>query len=132
MRLISKRLRKALPKHRVAYIVTAGGSMSSNSQDIQEAKQALKSVSEHVIFSESSDPYTDHAILAATDGLVISPGSFGWWAAFISSAGQAKGLVVAPQHLYQKSCPLSAGYSVKDYYPPNWEVVSNDATDTKS
>lgn len=132
MRLVSKRLRKSAPNRRIGYIVTAGGSMNSNAQDIQEAKQALKSVSEHVVFTESGDPFIDHAILAMSDGIVISPGSFGWWAAYISPAGQGKGLVIAPQYLYQKSSTLSQGYAVKDYYPPNWEVVSNDATDAKT
>mmetsp|Transcript_21051 Transcript_21051/g.44959 ORF Transcript_21051/g.44959 Transcript_21051/m.44959 type:complete len:137 (-) Transcript_21051:40-450(-) len=126
MVLLEDRLKKNRTGVSVAFLVTAGGSMDSNREDVAETKAAFQSVSKNVFFSDNTDPQVDHAILASCDGIIISPGSFGWWAAFLSPAGQQDGLVVAPKYLYRPYAQLANGYSVEDYNPPNWLLLDND------
>eukprot|EP00429_Kryptoperidinium_foliaceum_P088184 CAMPEP_0176195634 /NCGR_PEP_ID=MMETSP0121_2-20121125/6614_1 /TAXON_ID=160619 /ORGANISM="Kryptoperidinium foliaceum, Strain CCMP 1326" /LENGTH=694 /DNA_ID=CAMNT_0017534411 /DNA_START=33 /DNA_END=2117 /DNA_ORIENTATION=- len=137
MRYLEKTLKASSgPKARVAFVVTAGGTLGRGGQDIKEARAALSNTSEVVLFSESQDPMLDYAILVASSGVVISAGSFGWWAAYMCNARAPRpgtSNVVVPKWLYRETAKqFWAGYSVGDYYPPGWKVLLNNFTDGQS
>ena len=112
----------------VAFIITAGGSMGSNQDDMAEAQTHLSSAADHVTFSDSPDPYVDLAILRACDGLVVGASSLGWWAAYLSRLPAAR--LVAPNMIFNEklpaSHPLMKGFRREDYYPPGWLLLPNN------
>merc|ERR1712014_237641 len=124
MKSLEKRLTaNAAGSVRVAFVVTAGGSMASNTEDMVETKDALGTVSKNIFFVDGTDAYSDLAIMISMDALVLSAGSFSWWSGYLSQAADADRLIIAPHLLYQPSHPLSNAYHVEDYYPPNWELL---------
>merc|ERR1711953_334106 len=124
MESLEKRLTaNAASNIRVAFVVTAGGSMASNAEDMAETREALGRASDNIFFVDGTDAYGDLAIMISMDALVLSAGSFSWWSGYLSQAADADQLVVAPHLLYQPSHPLSNAYHVDDYYPPNWELL---------
>jgi len=126
MQLIQEKLTASTPGAKVVFVVTAGGSMGNSAQDIQETKKGLNLPDKVMVFVEGTDAYIDFALLTSMDGVILSASSFGWWAGYLSKAGQAQGLVVAPRHIYRPSNSLSAGFKADDYYPPNWVILNND------
>mmetsp|Transcript_80930 Transcript_80930/g.261421 ORF Transcript_80930/g.261421 Transcript_80930/m.261421 type:complete len:474 (-) Transcript_80930:118-1539(-) len=128
MKLVADKLADRGGNAKVAFVITAGGSMGSNAQDIKETKAELEGedTGDQVRgFAEGLDAYTDYALLAAMDAVVISASSFGWWAAYVSAAGAAEGLVVAPRDIYRPSNVLAQGFKAEDYYPPQWTILAN-------
>jgi len=110
---------------RLVFIVTAGGTMKSNVQDMAEARAHLSFGNEKVFFSPSSDPHVDLHVLRRCDGLVISASSLGWWAAYLSSM-QAANRIVAPLDIYNPRHHLAAVFKLADYYPSGWTLLAND------
>lgn len=112
----------------VAFVVTAGGSIGNNTEDMEEARQHLSSGSSRIFFSPSQDPHVDLAVLRGCDGLVIGPSTLGWWAAFLSRL--SAGRVVAPMHIVNPELPrwhpLKKGFVRRDHYPPHWKILNND------
>ena len=112
----------------VGFVITAGGTMGNSSFDVAQARLHLSSVSKHVTFSTSSDPYVDLAVLRGCDGLVISASSLGWWAAYLSQLPPAR--VISPLRIYHTSLPsdhkLVKGFKSADYFPPDWLLLAND------
>merc|ERR1712003_104355 len=124
MESLEKRLTaNAAGSVRVAFVVTAGGSMASNAEDLAETREALGRVSDNIFFVDGTDAYSDLAIMTSMDALVLSAGSFSWWSGYLSQAADTDRLIIAPHLLYQPSHPLSNTYHVDDYYPPNWELL---------
>ena len=117
----------------VAFVVTAGGSMGSNSADVADARQNLAGHG-RIFFSSSESPYVDLAVLRRCDALVVGPSTFGWWAAYL--ANLPDGYVFAPRQLFNPKLPRShalvKGYKSADYYPPGWRLLGNDTHDDKS
>jgi len=72
---------------------------------------------------DGTDVYTDLKIMTSMDALVLSAGSLSWWSGYLSQVADADKLVIVPHLLYQPSHPLSDGFNVDDYYPPNWELL---------
>ena len=94
MREVSVRLRQRHGEStKIAFVVTAGGTMGDNSADVAEARKPL--ASEHVFFSPARDPYVDLAVLRGCDGLVIGGSSLGWWAAYLAKLPEARHLIAA-------------------------------------
>merc|ERR1719330_524760 len=103
MQILQDRLTASTPDAKVAFVITAGGTMGNSASDAQETKQGLSAPDKVVVFVEGTDAYTDYALLTAMDAVVLSASSFGWWAGYLSKGGQADGLVVAPQYIYRPS-----------------------------
>ena len=57
----------------------------------------------------------DMAMLAACDAVVVSSGSFGWWAAWL-----ANGTTVYYRNWPQPRSKLALEFRREDYYPPKW------------
>ena len=131
MHTLSTRLRE-LGASGVAFIVTAGGSLGSNAVDIANARANLSFSTDgrghRVFFSTADSPYVDLALLRRCDALVVGPSTFGWWAAYLGKQG--KSMVVAPRYVINPKLPrrhaLVVGFRRTDYYPRNWELLSND------
>ena len=127
MREVSVRLRQRYGEStKIAFVVTAGGTMGDNSADVAEARKHL--ASEHVFFSPARDPYVDLAVLRGCDGLVIGGSSLGWWAAYLAKLPEEH--VMAPRQLYHpklsRKHPLVKGFRRADYYPTDWCLLGND------
>merc|ERR1712151_826654 len=87
MESLEKRLKaNAASNVRVAFVVTAGGSMASNAEDMAETREALGSVSDNIFFVDGTDAYSDLAIMTTMDALLLSAGSFSWWSGYLSQA----------------------------------------------
>ena len=114
----------------VAFVITAGGSMGSNVQDVSEVERQLSGAASHVTVSHNEDPHVDLAVLMGCDALVIGPSSLGWWAAYL--ANRPPGYVIAPKHLINprlpRSHPLRRGFHEGDYYPGSWLLLENDGS----
>jgi len=68
-----------------------------------------------VTYSEGHDAGFDLALLSLCDGLVISTGSFGWWAAWLANKTT----------IYYSNWPrpgshLARQFKRDDYFPPTW------------
>lgn len=118
----------------VAFIVTAGGSLGSNANDMANVKTNLTSSltgrAHRIFFSTATSPFVDLAVLRSCDALVIGPSSFGWWGAYL--AGLPAGSIVAPRHVINpKLGPyhmLIKGFRLREYYPADWRVFENDGS----
>ena len=129
MRELSMLLRKKSGATGVAFVVTAGGTMEGNANDIADARQNLSAPDgDRVFFSSGETPYVDLEVLRSCNALVIGPSSFGWWAAYL--ARLPRGHVMAPRHLFNKRLPRNhmfvRGYRRNDYYPSDWRLLEND------
>ena len=91
--------------HNVIFIVA--------SDDLQWAKSNLGSTS--VVYSSGLSPGADLALLASCDHMIISSGSFSWWAAWL-----ANGTTIYYELFPKPQSGLAAGFSRHEYYPPHW------------
>jgi len=68
-----------------------------------------------VTLSRSRSPGVDLALLAACDAMIVSTGSFGWWAAW---------LVNRTTVYYDRWARVGSGFSREfdrsRYFPPRW------------
>lgn len=79
------------------------------------ARENFKSKDTEIITSSKSAP-EDMAILTMCSGLIMSLGTFSWWAGYLG-----KGQVVYYNREFVMSHAVNAGnVSKEDYYPPKW------------
>jgi len=118
MRHAEEQLIARHPGDRVAFVVAVGG----EAEDLKTTRRALGDLfGGRVLFTEAA-ALTDFAVLSATDALVISVSTFGWWAAYASRSD----IVVAPRHLYTPTARQTrAGVSAADAYPKDWKLLDN-------
>ncbi|CAH1791820.1 unnamed protein product [Owenia fusiformis] len=83
------------------------------SDDIKWCKENIKPTS--VTFSESNEAIVDMAILSKCNHVIMSTGTFGWWAGFLS-----RGTVIYYKHWPRKGSRLAADVNISDYYLPDW------------
>ena len=88
------------------------------SDDMQWCRKNIRS--SDVTFSEFKEPIIDMAILSLCDHVIITVGTFSWWAGFLSG-----GTVV-----YLNDYPVPGSelekFAPRDiYYPPEWIGMSN-------
>ena len=55
------------------------------------------------------------ATLSKCQHLIMSVGTFGWWAGFLTG-----GDVIYYTPPFREGAPLGRGFSEDDYYPPRW------------
>lgn len=71
-----------------------------------------------VYYSTNTDPAVDLASLVSCDHVIITSGSFSWWAGFLS-----RGEVIY-YHLYpEPNTKIGRQYVLTDYYPPHWKAM---------
>lgn len=81
---------------------------------------AISSDFVNVIFPTGHSSGQDLAILSFCDHVIMSTGTFGWWAAWL-----AKGTTIYYTHWPRKGSPLSKQFKHKDYFPPLWIAMTN-------
>jgi len=77
--------------------------------------------SPHVhIISEQNSPFLDMAILAACDNIILSVGTFSWWAAYLRNE-ESGGYVIYYNNEINMQHPKNTGnVNLHDYYPEHW------------
>ncbi|XP_013418561.1 galactoside 2-alpha-L-fucosyltransferase 2-like isoform X2 [Lingula anatina] len=86
------------------------------SDDIDWCKRNFKS--KNVVFSEKHSPVVDLAILSRTNHVIISVGTFSWWAGYLSG-----GEVVYPKKWPAEGSIYQRRLKMQDYYYPTWKSM---------
>jgi galactoside 2-L-fucosyltransferase 1/2 len=72
------------------------------------------------------DPETEFGILMGCDHMIITTGTFGWWAGYLGKSGR-KGEVVYYEREFQMDHATNKGkVALVDYYPPSWKPMSGE------
>ncbi|CAH1779361.1 unnamed protein product [Owenia fusiformis] len=69
----------------------------------------------NVVISKGTKPEVDMAILSKCDHVIISTGTFGWWAAFL-----ANGITIYYNNWPSFNTSLAREVDHKDYFIPDW------------
>ena len=85
------------------------------SNDIGWAKQNLVQSRQNIFFSNTSDAILDFATLSVMDHMIMSVGTFGWWASWI-----ANGTTIYYKHPYSNGSSLEKKFNAEDFFPPQW------------
>ena len=83
------------------------------SDDIQWARDHLKG--DDVVFSDNNSHYVDMAILSSCDHVIMSVGTYGWWAAWL-----ANGKVVYYDNWAEPNSALDKDLDKATYFPSKW------------
>ncbi|XP_074657229.1 galactoside 2-alpha-L-fucosyltransferase Sec1-like [Tubulanus polymorphus] len=89
------------------------------SDDIPWCEKNVPRKNVNVVFSKAKDPALDLAILSSCDHVIISTGSFGWWAAWL-----ANGTTIYYKDWPRENSTLAREFSHEDYFPPYWIGLS--------
>ena len=82
-----------------------------------------------LIVNGGNSPGVDMAILANCDHMIITIGTFGWWAAYIG-AHSRRGHVVYYSSEFKMQHPTNKGNVIhNDYYLPNWKDFAQISTE---
>ena len=103
------------------------------STDIERSKNLQIFSDENVVFLNGQDAIFDFAVLMSCDGMILSSGTFGWWAAWLGPH-QRKGDVLYFGEVFDMNHKKNKGLVNKeDYYPPTWrEIAAGDPSFTFS
>ncbi|XP_071097494.1 galactoside 2-alpha-L-fucosyltransferase SEC1-like [Haliotis cracherodii] len=71
--------------------------------------------SSDIILMENTDPYLDFATLTLCDHTIMTVGTFGWWAAFLTN-----GHTVYFKDYPRKGSRLAAAFTKEDFFMPDW------------
>lgn len=69
----------------------------------------------NVTHSSGHSPGQDLAILSLCEHVIMSTGTFGWWAAWL-----AKGVTIYYGEFPRRGSPLEKVFERKDFFPPHW------------
>lgn len=97
------------------------------SDDMEWCKQQSIFRGDDVALVGSDDGAVDFVRLATCDHLVLTVGTFGWWAAYLG-AGAKGGEVVYYDSEFKMEHPTNKGNVVfEDYYPAGWTAMGRSA-----
>lgn len=89
------------------------------SQDKWWAKQYIvsnaTSLNVSVVYLFHNSPGEDMAVLSMCDHVIVSSGTYGWWAAWL-----AKGTTTYYANYPHPDSSLYLAIKASDYYPPHW------------
>eukprot|EP00284_Hemiselmis_tepida_P017536 CAMPEP_0174923918 /NCGR_PEP_ID=MMETSP1355-20121228/6900_1 /TAXON_ID=464990 /ORGANISM="Hemiselmis tepida, Strain CCMP443" /LENGTH=3102 /DNA_ID=CAMNT_0016169659 /DNA_START=138 /DNA_END=9443 /DNA_ORIENTATION=+ len=86
-------------------------------------KQSVFRASDVRVVRQQHGPAVDMAILAACDHMVVTVGSFGWWAAYLGADAKG-GEVVYYDSAFDMEHPTNQGnVLLADYFPPGWTAM---------
>jgi len=68
-----------------------------------------------VVYSTSADAGFDLALLSSCDDVIMSTGTYGWWAGWL-----AAGTTVYHRGWPRRGSPLEAAFDRRDFFPPRW------------
>jgi len=80
-----------------------------------------------VVYSVGKSAAFDMALLSSCDALILSTGSYGWWAAWLANKTT----------VYYRSWPrpgsvISTMFTREDYFPPHWIGMGNRSDHTQN
>ena len=87
------------------------------SDDLRWSRNTIKG--SDVTFS-SNEAAVDFAILTLCDHVIITVGSFGWWAGWF-----ADGMLVYLRDYFRPGSEMDKWVSRENYFPPNWIGMDN-------
>ena len=85
------------------------------SDDIGWCEAHLSSLHPNMSFSKGHSPEVDIAILSMCEHVVMTTGTYGWWAGWL-----ANGKTVFYKHWPAKGSKLSRGVQFNDFFMPEW------------
>ena len=91
--------------HKVLFVVC--------SDDIIWSQQNIHG--DDVVFAEGGDYVSDFALLATSDHMIMSVGSFGWWAAWLTN-----GTTIYYKNWPRPGSNLAKEVTPEDYFLPHW------------
>lgn len=69
----------------------------------------------HIVALPPRSPAIDLCILTLCDHVIMTVGTFGWWAAYLSP-----GLKIYQLEQVTNASEISLGFNSGDYFPPDW------------
>ena len=101
--------------------------VTSDSLDWAKKRIALEAVYRNcsntsVVYSEGKSAGFDMALLASCDAVIMSTGSYGWWAAWLAN----KTTIYYPYWPLPGS-KLSTKFSFKDFFLPQWIGLGDES-----
>jgi len=73
-----------------------------------------------VVYSEGKSAGFDMALLASCDALIMSTGTYGWWAAWLGNI-----TTIYYRYWPRPGSKLSTMFTREDYFPPQWIGLGN-------
>ncbi|KAK3589441.1 hypothetical protein CHS0354_020776 [Potamilus streckersoni] len=94
--------------------------------DLKWSQKTLsKRTKDNIYFLEEGNaPEVDLATLASCDHVILTVGTFGWWAGFL-----AGGISVYYPHPARFGSKATFQYNYEDYYPPHWVGLNVSSAD---
>ena len=82
------------------------------------------------IVKKNNEPVVDMAILAGCHHIILSVGTFGWWAAFLGPDAKGGTVVYYDSEFVMEHKVNNGNVVLSDFYPPNWIAMSSDSVQT--
>ncbi|XP_055328003.1 galactoside alpha-(1,2)-fucosyltransferase 2-like [Paramacrobiotus metropolitanus] len=86
------------------------------SNDLPYCRTILRNLDNVLYMDGNNTAEVDLALLTLMDHLILSVGTFGWWGAYLSEAGE----VYYYKHWPRRVTPMSREYKKTDYFFPTW------------
>ena len=110
----------------VAFVVAG-----DDQEYLQTAPWITQNEDVQAVLAPSRTPVDDMAVLSLCDNVVLTVGTFGWWAAYLSElrreqGGGGAGDIIYYSDMFNLKVPPNVGsVSVEDHFPTHW--LSMDA-----
>lgn len=104
---------------RVQFIVTSDDSNWTHAHIVNANNIPSNAI--NITYTAGNTAGQDFAILSMCDHVIMSTGTYGWWAAWI-----AKGTTIYYSDWPRKGSPLAGQFKREDFFPPNWIPMAND------
>ncbi|CAL1547524.1 unnamed protein product [Lymnaea stagnalis] len=105
-----ERMRSMLNSSDVTFVVV--------SDDLEWCHENLNSTDVQIL--EPGSAVLHFGVLASCDHVIISGGTYGWWAAWL-----ANGITIYYDRFFINGTDLMRGVSLQDYYPPEWVALGD-------
>ncbi|PVD32100.1 hypothetical protein C0Q70_07528 [Pomacea canaliculata] len=92
-----------------------------SSDDVKWCKEQFANISDVTVLQANSPPAVDMMTLASLDHMIMTVGTYGWWASFLNP-----GITVYYRDFVKPGTPLSRHFSPNgtDHYCPTWISLS--------
>jgi len=80
-----------------------------------------------VVYSQGNNAAFDMALLASCDVLIMSTGTYGWWAAWLANK-----TTVYYRNWPRPGSVISTMFTREDYFPPQWIGLGNESDLSKN
>jgi len=95
---------------------------------VLEATFRNRSTPTSVVYSNGNSAAFDMALLGACDALILSTGSYGWWAAWLARNNTK---TVYYRYWPRPGSVIFPMFTHQDYFPPNWIGLGDESDLTR-